>query len=97
MPITTKLKLPIWLRKLSRLVQVNLSRLRFEINWSVIVLQWSLQIKKKKKNLTWNTSMIKNMAQTEQCYNIMQTVQNEGMMAEGDCKANNIHIHITTG
>lgn len=41
--------------------------------------------------------MIKNMAQTEQCYNIMQTVQNEGMMAEGDCKANNIHIHITTG
>lgn len=41
--------------------------------------------------------MIKNMAQTEQCYNIMQTVQKEGMMAEGDCKANNIHIHITTG
>lgn len=59
MPITIEIKVTYMVRKLSRLVQDKLNGLRFGINYSVVVLQWSLQ---KKKNLkTRSTSMVKNM------------------------------------
>lgn len=48
MPITIEIKVTYMVRKLSRLVQDKLNGLRFGINYSVVVLQWSLQKKKKK-------------------------------------------------
>lgn len=59
MPITIEIKVTYMVRKLSRLVQDKLNGLRFGINYSVVVLQWSLQ--KKKILKTWSTSMVKNM------------------------------------
>lgn len=62
MPITIEIKVTYMVRKLSRLVQDKLNGLRFGINYSVVVLQWSLQKKKKKKILkTRSTSVVKNM------------------------------------
>lgn len=61
MPITIEIKVTYMVRKLSRLVQDKLNGLRFGINYSVVVLQWSLQKKKKKILKTRSTSMVKNM------------------------------------
>lgn len=60
MPITIEIKVTYMVRKLSRLVQDKLNGLRFGINYSVVVLQWSLQ-KKKKILKTRSTSVVKNM------------------------------------
>lgn len=75
MPITTEIKVTYMVRKLSRLVQDKLNRLRFGINYSAVVLQWFLQKKKKKKILkTWRSNMIKSMAQIEQLLKPNSTV-----------------------
>lgn len=75
MPITTEIKVTYMVRKLSRLVQDKLNRLRFGINCSAVILQWFLQKKKKKKILkTWRSNMIKSMAQIEQLLKPNSTV-----------------------